>query len=297
MRFITTLAAAAALSSAAFAQDEDEPHFLGGNFSASVAFTTDYTFRGISQSSTDAAVQGSIDWASDLFYAGIWGSTVDFNDEIVNPFTGEQENDGASVELDFYVGYTPSLGPVGVTVQALYYLYPGAPQDGDDIFVPEPSPDLLIDPIEAGLTPGDVFFESFQQDYFELSLGFDYTAFGFLDLGITSAWSPEYYFEAGDSLHTEISVGIPLGSINVFGQDISFVASGSAAYLEFFDDADADESSFEDYIHYGVGVTASVLGFDLDGRFIATDALDPDIVGSFLDGNPSTGVFTISRSF
>ena len=47
--------------------------------SATVTATTDYDFRGITQTAQDPAIQGSIDLATDPgFYAGVWASNVDF---------------------------------------------------------------------------------------------------------------------------------------------------------------------------------------------------------------------------
>ena len=47
--------------------------------SATVTATTDYDFRGITQTAQDPAIQGSVDLATDPgFYAGVWASNVDF---------------------------------------------------------------------------------------------------------------------------------------------------------------------------------------------------------------------------
>ena len=60
--------------------------------SANVSFTSDYIWRGMTQSD-GPAIQGGFDYASEGgFYAGIWGSNVNFND-------------GAGSELDYYFGY------------------------------------------------------------------------------------------------------------------------------------------------------------------------------------------------
>jgi uncharacterized protein (TIGR02001 family) len=58
--------------------------------SANVAFASDYIWRGMTQ--TDGpAISGGFDYAADGgFYAGIWGSNVNFND-------------GAGSELDYYL--------------------------------------------------------------------------------------------------------------------------------------------------------------------------------------------------
>lgn len=80
-----------------------------GEFSANLALTSDYVFRGISLTDGAAAIQGGFDWTGDSFYAGAWGSNV---------------ADG--VEVDLYAGYTPSTGPIAWDIGAMGYFYPGA---------------------------------------------------------------------------------------------------------------------------------------------------------------------------
>ena len=61
------------LAAATSAQAEVE---ISGN----VALTSDYKFRGISQSNEDIAIQGGFDVAFENgIYIGTWGSTVDFD--------------------------------------------------------------------------------------------------------------------------------------------------------------------------------------------------------------------------
>jgi uncharacterized protein (TIGR02001 family) len=65
-----------------------------GEFSATVTGTTDYDFRGVTQSAQNPALQGSVDFAADSgFYAGIWGSNIDFGKGDPN------------IEVDFYAGW------------------------------------------------------------------------------------------------------------------------------------------------------------------------------------------------
>ena len=54
-----------------------------GEWSGNVAMTSDYTWRGVSQSNEDPAIQGGFDYANGLFYAGTWASNVDFGDDSV----------------------------------------------------------------------------------------------------------------------------------------------------------------------------------------------------------------------
>jgi uncharacterized protein (TIGR02001 family) len=82
----------------------------------SMAVTSDYRFRGISQSNDDVAVQGSINLnhVSGL-HAGVWGSSIDFN---------KVGNEDATLELDYTAGYVFSLSDVAVDVGYIYYTYP-----------------------------------------------------------------------------------------------------------------------------------------------------------------------------
>ena len=83
--------------------------------SGNVALTTDYTFRGISQSSELPAIQGGFDYTHDSgFYAGVWGSNVEFETTEVN------------MELDVYAGYGfEASEDVTFDVGLLHYQYPG----------------------------------------------------------------------------------------------------------------------------------------------------------------------------
>lgn len=84
--------------------------------SANVGFVTEYSFRGIAQSDENMAVQGGFDLAHDSgFYAGVWGSNVDFND-----------GDEANVEVDVYAGHSGEIGGMSYDVGVIYYAYPGA---------------------------------------------------------------------------------------------------------------------------------------------------------------------------
>lgn len=92
----------------------EEDSILPGELSANVGFTSDYRFRGISQTDRGPAIQGGIDWAHDTgFYLGAWGSNVAFGN-------------GPRMELDLYGGYGNSVGAFSYDLGLLYYWYPGA---------------------------------------------------------------------------------------------------------------------------------------------------------------------------
>ena len=83
-----------------------------GNFSANIAYTSDYVFRGISLSDDNAAVSGGFDWGYSGFYLGTWASSI-------SPVQGE------TVEIDVYGGYGGEFKGVSYTLDVLYYAYPG----------------------------------------------------------------------------------------------------------------------------------------------------------------------------
>jgi uncharacterized protein (TIGR02001 family) len=74
--------------------------------------TSDYVFRGISQSDEGPAVFAGAEIAYGLFYAGFWGSSVD-----------ETVSDG-NVEVDVYGGIKKTFNGVDFDLGVIYYTYP-----------------------------------------------------------------------------------------------------------------------------------------------------------------------------
>jgi len=97
------------------------------DISANISLASDYRFRGISQTGEELAVQGGFDWFHNSgFYAGSWASNVDFFP------AGSPLDDGASIELDLWAGYTGSASDILSWDATLYYYqYPGDDIDQD----------------------------------------------------------------------------------------------------------------------------------------------------------------------
>jgi uncharacterized protein (TIGR02001 family) len=99
----------------AFAQAKPaEPDYT---LAFNVGATTDYRYRGISQSRLQPAVQGGVDFAHKSgFYLGAWGSTIKWI---------KDAGGNANVELDVYGGYKGSINnDVSFDVGVLGYIYP-----------------------------------------------------------------------------------------------------------------------------------------------------------------------------
>jgi len=154
---------------------------FGGNITGSIGLFSDYSYRGISQTTRDPAVQGSLeyalpklnDWAE--VYIGVWGSNVRFGD--------------AHLEIDITPGVRGSFGALSYNLNVIYYWYPGTRSNEN------------FDFIEPGL-----------------SLTYD---FGILAATGGIRWSPDFFASSGNSLYLYAEVAVPLGFIPLEGAKIT----------------------------------------------------------------------------
>lgn len=90
--------------------------------SGSITLTSDYLFRGISQTDEQPALQGGVEWAHDSgFYVGTWGSSISW-------LSDSDPDISSQIELDGYVGFRGDFGDsgFGYDVGAVHYWYPGS---------------------------------------------------------------------------------------------------------------------------------------------------------------------------
>ena len=109
--------------------------------------TSDYRFRGLTQSNERPVPQATINVNSAVgFYVGTWASAIDGGPDGSTPAL---TNYGIA-EVDLYGGYTKTFSGVGVDVGLLYYYYPGG-GDGlnTDFFEPYASINYTIGPVNA----------------------------------------------------------------------------------------------------------------------------------------------------
>lgn len=182
-RSVLAALAAVALSGLALADGEegslkDAPAAEEREFSWSMTIggTSDYVFRGVSQTLEDPAFQMSVDMSYGIFYAGVWGSNVDFADCC---------NEAA--EIDFYAGITPELGKLSFDFGVLYYFYPN-----------------------TELTPGREF------DYVEFKAGVKTEIVPKLTIGGTVYYTPDYVDETGAITTVEGSANYELPAMGIF---------------------------------------------------------------------------------
>jgi len=87
-------------------------HFAvaAGEWAGNIGLTSNYIWRGVTQTNDDAAIQGGIDYtAASNWYAGVWTSSL---------------GGGNSYEVDWYGGYRGKLGNIPFDAGVTYYQYP-----------------------------------------------------------------------------------------------------------------------------------------------------------------------------
>jgi len=117
----STVAAIALLATAAAGQaNAQDAAPTGPQWSFNVAGTSDYIFRGVSQTEEDPALSGGVDVTSGQFYAGAWASNV--------AFPGDDDTDA---EIDIYGGIRPDVAGWTLDLGVIGYLYTGQPDEAD----------------------------------------------------------------------------------------------------------------------------------------------------------------------
>lgn len=216
---------------------KDEPVDEGRKFAVSITVggTSDYVFRGVSQTLEDPAAQGSIDATYGIFYAGIWASNIDFGDA-----------PKATAEIDLYLGVKPVWNNIAFDFGALYYAYP-----------------------HSGTFPniqGDVG----HLDYFELKAGYTTSWIENLTTGTTVYWSPDYAFESGQVITTESTAAYTLPKFMMFTPTISALLGWQKGDFDegFSPGGDPREDEF---YYWNAGVSLAVEKFTFDFRYHDTD--------------------------
>ena len=105
--------------------------------SANIGLTSNYVWRGQTQTNNGPAISGGLDYAhASGFYAGTWASNVDFD-----------ADDPTTAEVDFYGGFSNEIGGLSYDVGVVYYAYPG----GMDLDFTDVYGSLSVGPITAGV--------------------------------------------------------------------------------------------------------------------------------------------------
>lgn len=195
-------------------------------WSVTATGTSDYIFRGLSLSGEDPVFQASVDGSYGIWYFGAWGSMVD--------------GAGSPVEIDFYTGIKPVLGPVTFDFGVVYYTYFWADH------------------------PSDV-------DYVELKAGAEISPVKNLTLGGVFWYTPDQS-NYPETWTLEGTAGYELPQIGIFTPTISGLI-GYTEQSETLVVGDRDFSGFgvDDYTYWNVGLALAVEKFTFDFRYWDTN--------------------------
>jgi len=87
---------------------------------ANIGATSNYLWRGVTQTSDGAAISGGVDWAHESgAYVGTWVSNIDWGI-------------GNGAEVDFYGGFANEVGDFGYDAGLIYYYYPDSDYNDSD---------------------------------------------------------------------------------------------------------------------------------------------------------------------
>jgi len=150
-----------------------------GEITGSLAITTDYAFRGISQTREGPAVQGSLEYAVEVDsvkpYVGTFLSNVEFPDGLGGKI------DGQNLEIDIYGGLRgTAFSSVTWDVGLIRYFYPGTTKN------------LVGDP-------------NWNEVY--VKLGYDA---GFAALSGSAFYSPGFGADSDEATYVEGGIDVPL---------------------------------------------------------------------------------------
>lgn len=184
--------------------------------SGDVTFTSDYAFRGISQTEEAAALQGGLSLSDESgFYLSVWGSNVDFLAE-------------GTLELDVMLGWSGAISEDWSTdVGIMRYGYPNAEIDGSNFW--EVYGSLSYKDLTFGLAYSDDYYAN-SGDFFYLYANYSYALMDNLSLDLHVGQNE---YDESSASYLDWSVGL---STEVLG------AALSLAYV----DTDIDGSYLAD---------------------------------------------------
>ena len=259
---------AASYADTVHGEDKPEPPSASSSsphvFSANVGITTDYVFRGLTQSNEGPSIAGGFDYEYEPlgFYLGFWAGSIEFN---------LGSSNSATVETNFYSGFAGEFGGTGIgwDLGALYYFYP--------------------DQNEDCCGAGDY-------DYVELYGDLSYTWEGSLEPSLSAGfdWSPDYFGEddTGWNVDSELSFSLPY--------DISFY--GTVSYLDvkgdktFSRSAGAAKNGY-DYIYWSVGGSKELGILEFDLHYVEGDSDCKKVLAGGDDDLCQAVVFSVSSSW
>ncbi len=222
----------------------DEPSCVTG----SLALTSDYTFRGLTQTNRDPAVQGGLEYASaNGFYAGVWGSNISW-------LSDGQDSVSSSLELDGTAGFRGSWGKAAnYDVGVIHYWYPGSYPGGFT------DPDTVEGYFSVAWSILTLKYSHSFTDLFGID-GSDGS--GYLDLALSQGLADKWTFDAhvgrqrvdntGDLSYADWSLGVSRDLGNEFSLSLTYV------------DTNAEKTLYTNVFNHYVGKATGILTLSRD---------------------------------
>lgn len=240
--------------------DDKKDDGIPGEFTFNLALTSDYIFRGISQTDSGPAIQGTVDYAYMFrdeigIYAGLFGSNVDFDE------TSGAGVNRASMELDLYAGLKGTISGVTWQLGYIYYAYPSA----------HPSSDFGYD---------------YQEIVAKLGYDFDFMA---ITGGVNYAW--DYFSETGQGVYLSADVTVPLPFL-----PYDMKALGHIGHQSIENNARFGAPDYTDWL---LGLSATIKGFTVTAAYTDTNISKGECFpGTGLTNTcKARGVLTVSKTF
>ncbi|UYN95278.1 MAG: TorF family putative porin [Enhydrobacter sp.] len=234
---------------------------FGGTFTAGIAVTNDYSYRGISQTQRQWAVQPTFIYETATVaesvpisaYGGFWASNVSF--------TG-----GTNVyaEVDILAGLRAKALDGKLTGDLGYIRYSYLGSDAAPLF---------MDFNEFGLV-----------------VGYD---FGVVALSGAVRYSPNFFGDSGRAWYKWAQATVPLPFID-FNENISFKVFGTLASQYVEKNANYGIPN-NDYWDWSLGLTVTVYGFDLSIAYVDTNIDVPGCLNTY--NCEARAIFTVSKTF
>lgn len=259
-RGISALALTALAATSAIA---DEKRELGYSFN--VAVTSDYIFRGFTQTAGAPTGQAGFDVTWGKFYAGVWGSGLDFGNDVI---TGKST---ARAEVDLYAGFKPEWNKITFDLGVIYYAYPGALDNRIT---------TLIDR---------------EANYVELKAGMSREIWKDGTLASTLFFSPDYTNTTGRVITTETQFSQVLPAIAGWTPTFSAMLGSQYGrdqrYIALVGNGD------KRYMYWNAGVAFGWEKFTIDLRYWDTNIKDNNATGGGINGFCSSKVFGCDERF
>ena len=198
---------------------------LGTETSANVSLSSDYSFRGVSQTGLDPAIQGGFDIALDNGFAiGTWASNVNFNSE-------------TSMELDLYAswesGTIADLFTVSASIIRFEY-----PSEGDVLDYMEYSFSANVWNASIGFNFSNEYFGAGGPSFMYPFVGVGWTLEDRFSIDAQVGWSSvdvDDFFAPGEDSYMDasLSITVPITDLDVSGSLVGSTLDDPSAEFRF----------------------------------------------------------------